>query len=143
MNGPEGSITYFCKRCKHKLESSSGAYVCEKCSNLICKLCFYGLSAHCIFCKTQIEKCLESLENVKYKQFFCSICFKEKYIKNGLFKCASCSFYALCLNCRSNLNNEKKVTNLVRNISIYEYQKMNDNNEWEEFKNGMNDVLFF
>ena len=130
-------MTYSCKRCKHKIESSSGAYMCEKCSNIICKMCFNGFSICCLFCKSQLDRCFESLENVKYKKFFCSLCFKEKYIKNGLYRCTSCLSYIICLNCRSNLNVDKKVNLLSRNITIYELEKMNESNEWQYFKEGL------
>ena len=134
----DSSLTYFCKRCLHKIESSCGSYVCEKCSSNFCKLCFNGVSAHCLLCKSVFQECYESIASVKYKKFFCSLCFKEKYIINGLYKCLKCSLYNLCLNCRSNLTTEKKLNVLLKSIIIYEYQKyINDKEDWEEFKEGI------
>lgn len=133
---PDSSMTYFCKRCTHKIEKSCGAYVCPQCSVSFCKLCYLGVSPHCLFCKSLFEGCIESLEGVRYKKFFCSFCFKEKYIINGLYQCKKCNLYSICLNCRSNLTIERKLSILTKNIIIFEYQRRNAKEEWEEFKEG-------
>lgn len=144
-NGLNTNNFYECFQCHHRIENSSGAYVCEKCSSGICKLCYFGLSAHCSFCKKTFENCNEKIENVKYKKFFCSICFKERFLKNGFYQCSNCDFFKICLNCRSIMTYEKKTCTLPKSIMLYEYQKINENtNEWEEFKEGffLNNFFF-
>lgn len=130
-------MTFTCNQCLHRIENSSGAYGCETCPMGICRLCFLGLSAHCFACGKNFGECEEKIEEVKYRKFFCTLCFKEKYIKNGVYQCPDCWFSKICLNCRSILTNEKKVTSLPKNISVFEYQRFKEETGvWEEFKEG-------